>query len=276
MKYELVIVENLAFDVIRTPKNNKTVKGGSAYYALFSALLFSKKVGLVSVVGEDFNLEELKNMGLDTKGTKIIKGGRTLRIHVFYSDNFKNRKVTYDIGVAKYLNIKLFPKPYLNAKIIFLPTSFPPRQVKFAKFLKKISKARLAIDTIEHYIEAYPKEISSLFSLGDIIFLNEKEYKLVKRSNLLKKLENKELIIKKGSGGANYIFNKYECYCPALKVKLVDPTGAGDCLASVFLILRAKGWSIEASLKKAVKLASLSVEDFGVEHIRNSSCLNSF
>lgn len=275
MKYDLIIIENLALEEIRTPKGTKTVRGSSAYFALFPALFYSKKIGIVSVIGNDFDLKELKNMGLDMKGIKIIKKGKSLQICDSYSNDYSSRTVTYKSGVSSNLSVKLFPNIYLNTKTIFLPTSPPLKQLEFAKFLKRKikNKTSLAVDTIEHYIKSYPKAVATIFSLADIIFLNEEEYKLANDMNLLNGNRNKALIIKSGKNGASYNSIRYKYHCRAPKVEVIDPTGAGDCLAGVFLTLRARGWSIKNALKKAVKIASLSVKDFGIEHIRDSSYL---
>ncbi|MCL5733876.1 MAG: carbohydrate kinase family protein [Patescibacteria group bacterium] len=269
MKYDLIIVENLAIEEIRMTTGTKTITGGSSYFALYPAALISKKVGLVSVVGNDFDIRKIKAMGVDMKGTKVIKEGRTFKIYSAFSKDHASRTVTYERGVANRLTPKLFPRAYLNAKNIFLSTSYPPTQLKFARFLKKKSRSIIGVDTITHYMTSYPKIIKTIFSLADIIFMNKEEYDLAKKLDLLSNDKNKTLIIKKDKNGATCKQDRCEYHYAAPKIKLVDPTGAGDCLAGAFLVLRAKGLSVNDALRKAIRIASLSIKDFGIEHIRN-------
>lgn len=48
---------------------------------------------------------------------------------------------------------------------------------------------------------------------------------------------------------------------------VVDPTGAGDTPAGAFLTLVSKGQHPKKALQQAVKIASKSVQKFGVEHL---------
>ena len=50
---------------------------------------------------------------------------------------------------------------------------------------------------------------------------------------------------------------------------VVDKTGAGDCLNGVFMNLIANGYSNEVALKKAIEIATLSIKDFGILHIKD-------
>ena len=68
----LLTVGTVAFDAIETPfgKTDKIV-GGAATYIAWSASFFSKKVNIVSVIGDDFDMNELellKQRGVDTTG----------------------------------------------------------------------------------------------------------------------------------------------------------------------------------------------------------------
>ena len=77
----VLVVGTVAFDAIETPfgKTDKIV-GGAATYICLSATFFSRKINLVSVVGEDFPkkaIEKLKNKNVDVDGLQIKKGEKT-------------------------------------------------------------------------------------------------------------------------------------------------------------------------------------------------------
>ena len=71
----------MAYDAISTPfgKVDK-ILGGAATYIGLCASRFSLDCGIVSVVGEDFEIEHLellKNHGIDLSGVEIVPGGAT-------------------------------------------------------------------------------------------------------------------------------------------------------------------------------------------------------
>ena len=71
----------MAYDAIETPfgKTEKTL-GGSASYIALAASHFDVEIGVVSVVGEDFeqqHLDLLSSKGVNLHGVEIVKGGKT-------------------------------------------------------------------------------------------------------------------------------------------------------------------------------------------------------
>jgi sugar/nucleoside kinase (ribokinase family) len=86
----LLAVGTVAFDAIETPfgKTDKIV-GGAATYICLSASYFTKKINLVSVVGEDFPRESIKMLqdhGVNTNGLQIKMGEKTF----FWSGKYHN------------------------------------------------------------------------------------------------------------------------------------------------------------------------------------------
>ena len=71
----ILVVGTVAFDAIETPfgKTEKIVGGAATYFSL-AASFFTKKINLVSVVGEDFPqsaIRMLTNHNVDIKGLQI-------------------------------------------------------------------------------------------------------------------------------------------------------------------------------------------------------------
>ena len=86
----------MAFDAIETPfgKTDKII-GGAATYIALSSSFFTKKLKLVSVVGEDFPkpaIIMLENHGVCTKGLQVKKGEKTF----FWSGKYHNDMNTRD------------------------------------------------------------------------------------------------------------------------------------------------------------------------------------
>ena len=102
----LLTVGTVAFDAIETPfgKTDKIV-GGAATYIAWSASYFSKKVNIISVIGDDFDMNELellKKRGVDTAGIEIKKGKKSF----FWSGKYHLDMNTRDTLVTE-LNVLL-------------------------------------------------------------------------------------------------------------------------------------------------------------------------
>jgi len=72
-------------------------------------------------------------------------------------------------------------------------------------------------------------------------------------------------VVTDGASGAHAVDQATgeECWCPALPVTAVDPTGAGDVFGSGFVLGTLAGWPLEIRLRFAALTASLAVQEFG-------------
>ena len=95
MKNNILITGTVAFDDIETPFGKSgTIVGGAATYIGLAASFFSKKLAIVSVVGEDFPIEEitfLNERNINTDMIQIIKGGKTFYWKGKYHKNMVSR-----------------------------------------------------------------------------------------------------------------------------------------------------------------------------------------
>ena len=73
------------------------------------------------------------------------------------------------------------------------------------------------------------------------------------------------VVLTRGREGASYLQDGEPITVPAPIVQAVDTTGAGDCLNGALGFGLASGWSLEQSLRFAVRAASLSVTKFGAQ-----------
>lgn len=267
--YDLIVIGNVAFDVNTFPGRDngkdytRTNIGGAGFYSIFPASLFSKNIGLVARVGHDFPIERLTGLGINLSGLKVVESDTIKFIHTYLSGDGQKR--TFDPHVPEGSLIKAgdFPEEYLSSKYIHIATNYPLAQLEFIDYLKRNDcKAVLSIDTHEAYLESDFEKVVEAFNRVDIAFIDQKEQTLIDRCSAPIK------VIKMGKGGAEYLSKTERCHVPAQPREVVDKTGAGDVLASVFLINRSIGRSIRDSLGLAVQMASKSVEDYGVEFLR--------
>lgn len=281
----LLAVGTVAFDAIETPfgKTDKIV-GGAATYICLSASYFTKKINLVSVVGEDFPIDSIKMMqhhGVNTNGLQIKMGEKTF----FWSGKYHNDMNSRDT-LDTQLNVlesfdPVIPEAYQDCEFLMLGNLVPAVQRKVINSLHKRPKL-IVMDTMNFWMDIAMDELIQTIALVDVLTINDAEarqlsgeYSLVKAAQKILKMGPKYLIIKKGEHGALLFNNKQVFFAPALPLEDVfDPTGAGDTFAGGFIGYLAESKDISFdNMKRAIifasAMASFCVEKFGTERLIN-------
>jgi sugar/nucleoside kinase (ribokinase family) len=279
----LLVVGTVAFDAIETPfgKTDK-ILGGAATYIALSASYFTKKINLVSVVGDDFpneNIKMLQKHEVNTDGLQIIKGQKTFFWAGKYHNDLNNRDtITTELNVLEHFN-PVVPEAYQDCEFLMLGNLSPQVQQQVITQLKKRPKL-IVLDTMNFWMDIALPELMKTISMVDVLTINDAEarqlsgeYSLVKAAQKILAMGPKYLIIKKGEHGA-LLFNKDQVFfAPALPLEDVfDPTGAGDTFAGGFIGYLAKTQDISFdNMKRAIifgsAMASFCVEKFGTENI---------
>jgi sugar/nucleoside kinase (ribokinase family) len=279
----VLVVGTVAFDAIETPfgKTDKIV-GGAATYICLSASFFTKKLNLVSVVGEDFPneaIQMLKNKSVDTKGLQIKKGEKTF----FWSGKYHNDMNTRDT-LDTQLNVlenfdPIVPEQFQESEFLMLGNLMPSVQKKVLSQMKSRPKL-VVLDTMNFWMDLFMDDLKDALREVDVLTINDEEarqlsgeYSLVKAAKIILKMGPKYLIIKKGEHGALLFNNNEVFFAPALPLEEVfDPTGAGDSFAGGFIGYLAKTNDISfENMKRAVingsAMASFCVEKFGTQKL---------
>jgi len=265
-----VFIGDIAFNTDITPTKEQTSIGGAAYYSSVGAISAHREisknpgVGIVAPVGDDFDISYLLNKNINSQGVLVIQGGKTCRfILTQHSDN--TREFSAKRFVAEQVNSAIFPQSYFSAKYIHLSTSLPQNYVAWIEFLSCKTNAIISADAFETFALQFPQESISALNMSDLIFINEAEANILEKHGTVR--TDIPWVLKKGRGGATYIHGTKEINVKAAKVNAIETTGAGDVLAGAFLALLSNGYEIEQALTTAVNIASLSVTQFGVEHL---------
>ena len=279
----VLVVGTVAFDAIETPfgKTDKIV-GGAATYICLSASFFTKKLNLVSVVGDDFPneaIQMLKNKSVDTKGLQIKKGEKTF----FWSGRYHNDMNTRDT-LDTQLNVlenfdPIVPEDFQESEFLMLGNLMPSVQKKVLDQMKRRPKL-VVLDTMNFWMDLFMDDLKDALKEIDVLTINDEEarqlsgeYSLVKAAKIILKMGPKYLIIKKGEHGALLFNNNEVFFAPALPLEEVfDPTGAGDSFAGGFIGYLAKTNDISFdNMKRAVingsAMASFCVEKFGTQKL---------
>ena len=270
MKLNTVFIGNIAYDINSFYYGEKeeqlTIKnkGGACLYSAIPASLFYR-VGIVGKIGDDFDISIFSEYDIDTKGLKVYENEKTTYFHQIYK--YKNQKIRQ---VEENINKKLIileediPNEYLQANHIHITTNEPEIQLRLIKYIRKKSNAIISVDTIDGYSK--DKITKEVFDLADIAFIDEQFTDLLDCTSKIK-------IIKKGANGCEHISKNEKFFVNVNKINAVDKTGAGDCMNGVFINLISNGWSNKEALERATKVATESIKDNGIEHLKTKTFL---
>ncbi len=282
----LLTVGTVAFDAIETPfgKTDKIV-GGAATYIAWSASYFTNKVNIVSVIGDDFDMNELellRKRGVDTTGIEIKEGKKSFFWSGKYHLDMNSRDtLVTDLNVLLEFN-PIIPESYYDSNILLLGNIDPNLQMKVIEQLPKRPKL-VVLDTMNFWMTpGFIHKLREVILKVDVLAINDAEarelsgeYSLVKAAKKILTTGPKYLIIKKGEHGALLFHENQVFFAPALPLEDVfDPTGAGDTFAGGFCGYLDKSRDISfENMKRAIiygsAMASFCVEKFGAERLRN-------
>ncbi len=238
---------------------------------------------MVSVIGDDFDMDELRKLearGVDTKGIDIKDGQKSF----FWSGKYHMDMNSRDT-LATELNVLLefnpiLPKDYQNHDILMLGNIDPTLQLSV---IRQMDRPKLVVmDTMNFWMDTTPEQLNEVIKEVDVLTINDAEarqlsgeYSLVRAAKKILSMGPKFLVIKKGEHGALLFHENHVFFAPALPLEEVfDPTGAGDTFAGGFVgwIARTKDISFD-NMKRAIiygsAMASFCVEKFGTERLQN-------
>ena len=280
----ILVVGTMAYDAIKTPfgQTDKII-GGAATYIAYSASYFHKPINLVSIVGGDFDFQEMENLkqrGADVTGVEVKQDGKSFFWSgVYHMDMNTRDTLVTDLNVLLEFN-PILPEAYKNSDYVLLGNIDPELQMKVVEQMS--SKPKLVVlDTMNFWMDIALEKLMSVIAKVDVLTINDSEarqlsgeYSLVKAAKKILTFGPKYLIIKKGENGALLFHENDIFFAPALPLEEVfDPTGAGDTFAGGFIGYIAKTGDISfENMKRAIiygsAMASFCVEKFGTERLK--------
>jgi len=281
----LIAVGTVAFDELETPfgKTGRIV-GGAATYIALSAANFTKNINLISVIGDDYDMDmlaTLKQKGVNQDGLQIKQGEKSFfwKGKYHYDLNSRDTLVT-ELNVLENFE-PIVPDSYQDCEYLMLGNLAPAVQLSVINQLKNKPKL-IVLDTMNFWMDIALDELKAVIAKVDVLTINDEEarqlsgeYSLVTAAKVIMEMGCKTLIIKKGEHGALLFHKDGMFFAPALPLEEVqDPTGAGDTFAGGFIGYLAKTGDLSfESMKRAIimgsAMASFCVEKFGVEKLLN-------
>ncbi len=238
------------------------------------------KVAYCGMVGNDYfgdlAIRELKNLKIDTSLVKKTNkkltnvsvilsypdGEKTILVYRGASDLLSKRDIPWGkIKKAKWFYLAPFAEDMAN---------ITEDVVDFAKK----NKIKIALNPGYNQLTLPRAILERILAKVDVLILNQEEASLLtkipyqKERAIFKKLD--ELvhgicIMTKGAGGAVVSDGKHLYRAKALKIKLVDTTGAGDSFNSGFLSGFIKTKSIEEGVKLGIANSASCLQKLGAK-----------
>ena len=280
---KILVVGSVAYDAVETPAGKRASQlGGAATYFSVAASYFTE-VGIIGVVGDDFDpadIEMLQSHDIDTSG--LVKAdGKTFRWSGEYMEDI-NTAVTLDTQLNVFGEFEPeLSEAHANAPYLFLANIDPNLQLKVLDAMATRPNM-VASDTMNLWIDIAKPVLTDLITKVDTLLINEEEAKqltgqdhLPDAAKAIIKLGPNSTVIKRGEYGATLFGDNFSFAAPAYPLeRVVDPTGAGDSFAGGFMGYLASVDKVdEESLRTAAiagsTMASFAVEDFGLDNVKN-------
>lgn len=244
-----------------TGKNFRTCPGGKGLNQAIAAAKLGGKVYMAGAVGKDaFGIEmkeALKRNGVNIDNIVDIEGTSS-GIAVIQLIGGNNR-ITLDLGANLKINESIVDGLLKDAtkEDIFL-TQLENNIDMVGYALKKAME--IGMTTILNPAPSNQK-IAKYLQFVDIFTPNETEFADFSNDN---KLDVQHIVVTRGKDGYEYISKSESFKEKALKVKVVDTTGAGDTFNGALAYQLAKNHEInKTTLDFASKAASISVTRLG-------------
>jgi ribokinase len=266
---DLVIVGHLAWNEDRTPSGTRTSRGGAAYYCAVGATVgVAPATGVVAAIGDDFDVAAVERLGVDTAGLARVSDDPTARFFITQSAD-GTRTFAASWGAAETVDVAAFPIAYRHARHVHLATAPPEQQLIWLEHVAGWpQRPTLSADVFEPFVRQSPEATWGVARAVDMVFMNEEEAALLRAED--QDWSPGDVVLKRGAAGATYYRGHHPAgppiSAPAPPTRAVETTGAGDVLAGAFLALQIRGVSPARALAAAVRVASASVTDFGVDH----------
>ena len=230
--------------------------GGNAANFATAAARLGLHVELVSILGKDamsgFLLNEFRKQGMQTNFLKSRLGNA-------YSFIFVNKNGERAIASSKgalleltagKISKALLPKLKANDMVYFGAYFHLKGMHKgFAALLKSIRQRGCFIALDLCFDEHNEWKIKHLLKRIDLLLLNEVELDKVARGKSRKEkiryllsMGANAIVLKMGKKGAGFYCGGWSCHCPALRIKAVDSTGAGDAFSAGFIFAMLNGF----------------------------------
>ncbi len=281
---DLIVAGNLLVDdiVYEDGGTRMAQAGGAVLYAALGASLWGIRVGIVSVLGDDYParmLDDLEARGIDLSGLRRL-GRPGLRTWLLYEG--RRRHVVHRLDGPSHAEVSPTAADFdaiPRARAVHLAPMPFDVQLGLVESLVKCDSA-VSLDPYELLTAENRDAWQELLAGVDDFFLSEDEMLieggLDRPRPILSGLCDKRprrIFYKRGARGGVAYDHRAGRFLewPARARAVVDPTGAGDAFAGGVLAGRLLGELLPRALEMGVVSAAFAIEGVGAEGLLAAS-----
>lgn len=269
-------VPPLELDKEKLAADMSLVLGGSSSITAFNLARLGARVGFVGVVGEDFFgrfvEERLRWAGVNLESLRRLRKAKT-GITVWQTCGARRAGVTYP-GTIALLRAADVPSAYLaRARHLHVGAYFMLKKLHAgaAALFRRAHRLGLTTSLDCNYdpAETWDSRIREVLKATDIFFPNEDEaVRLTGRLDASAAAEElgrlaRIVVVKRGARGA-LIYTRGESFeVPAVRVKAVEMTGAGDSFNAGFLKEFVRGAALDQCARAGARAGARAVTRVG-------------
>jgi fructokinase len=262
-----LLVDKIAEEEGNLKENDVYIKraGGAPANVAVAASRMEAEVSLAASVGDDefgeFLLEKMNEEGVKTH--RVEK--RDLKTTLAFASLDEDASPHFSFYRGADDEIEGSQLQGIDSDIVHVG-SLPFTDEEAAESIFSVlesTDARISFDPNirpELLSQEYRERLERMLEYTDILFAAEDEIEFFGGvSNIREEVE--EILVTRGSEGAEVIDGETRRFCEAPDADPVDTTGAGDAFAGTYLAYRHEG--CEKALRKGVDAASLSIREKG-------------
>ena len=277
-KFDIICFGNAAADFLavfpRYPKLDERAMaksftqqgGGEAATAAVAISRLGARTSFMGKVGDDqmglFIRDGLKKEGIDLSRLIVEKGKSSLFAFIAIDEKSGKRTIFWHRGTA-LIEAREIDKSFITScSLLHLDHRNVEAATAAAGWAKKAGiTVTLDLDLLNPELEKLVKKTSVV--LGSETLSNHISSKPAKAAEEILKLGPKVAVLTFGDKGCLVKTREEEFFQPALKVKVVDTTGAGDVFRGAFAYGIFRKWPLRKTARFASVVASLKCTKVG-------------
>jgi sugar/nucleoside kinase (ribokinase family) len=249
------------------------------------------RTGIVAKIGSDplgqVAIARLREAGVDVSAVQKSTGATSTGVTVILAQSAGRYILTYPGTMAEFCYEDIdrtyaFSARHLHLSSFFLQPALRPRVQRLFREAKE-KGLTTSLDTNDDPVGRWAGDLLGVLPFVDVFLPNEREARSITHSDELSEALGKLaalsriVAIKLGGRGAIVRKGREEWSCPAVRVDIVDPVGAGDSFDAGFIHKFLAGAGAEECLRFAnVAGAFSATREGGTEAFRDSAAMKEF
>jgi ribokinase len=286
MPADLWVLGNLSIDdlVLADGTTAMGLCGGGAIFAALGGRLWSPRVGLSARVGPDFprsHIQVLESAGIQLK--LLPTEAPSMHNWALYETPERRRFVSW-LDSGSHLDQSLGPDqvPHEAGEARVCHVAPMPLEVQ-TKLIRHIANGRplISLDPHDEYIRGAERSIVDVLGLVDLFLPSRQEAALLFGRDAPEEAVRafaaygpRVVVVKLGGEGSLVYAPALDkpVHVPAVAVRSVDPTGAGDAFCGAFAVSYGQDGDVLNAARRATVAASFVVEQHGALAVLPFDC----